>query len=213
MRSRLQGSLLPDWTPAANGGVFVFGGRCIWVAVPSQALGAAGWAKARSRDLRGDESRRTRLLHCARSEAIRYREASVDCFGARAPRNDETIEAARSRLRRSWVRVSNASPRLPLHMPNSSPRNSSQTCILALAAHRARVRPGIHRPHQTQGRREGRALAAPVAPVRTKSTGQEPQVWPTHPASPARWLYDLYAISPGTGSFAPVACELVAPQT
>ena len=33
---------------------------------------------------------------------------------------------------------------------------------------------------------------------------------PDHPAFPARWFDGLYVISPGTGLFAPVACELVA---
>src|SRR3569833_3205031 len=56
-----------------------------------------------------------------------------------------------------------------------------------------------------RGRREGRELAAPMAPVRMKCTGQEPQVWQDIPAFPARWLYGLYALSPGTGVLAPVA--------
>ena len=36
----------------------------------------------------------------------------------------------------------------------------------------------------SRGRREGRKLAAPMAPVRMKSTGQEPQVRPRHPDLP-----------------------------
>jgi hypothetical protein len=44
----------------------------------------------------------------------------------------------------------------------------------------------------------------PMAPVRIKCTGQEPQAQPDDPAFPARWRYGLYVISPGTGSFAPV---------
>ncbi len=34
-----------------------------------------------------------------------------------------------------------------------------------------------------------------------------------HPAFPARWAYDLYVLSPGTGSFVPVVGGLIAPQT
>src|SRR5215813_15259583 len=36
-----------------------------------------------------------------------------------------------------------------------------------------------------------------------KSTGKEPQVQPDHPAFPARWLYNLYVISLGTGLSCP----------
>jgi hypothetical protein len=39
-------------------------------------------------------------------------------------------------------------------------------------------------PSKSRGRREGRELAAPVAPVRMKCTGQEPQVRPRHPGLP-----------------------------
>src|SRR6516165_4791637 len=38
------------------------------------------------------------------------------------------------------------------------------------------------------GRREGRVLAAPMAPVRIKCTGQEPQVRAEQPAFPAQWF-------------------------
>src|SRR5882724_12536585 len=48
------------------------------------------------------------------------------------------------------------------------------------------------------GRREGRMLAAPMAPVRMKCTGQEPQVRTEQPAFPAQWVYGLYVISPVT---------------
>jgi hypothetical protein len=68
---------------------------------------------------------------------------------------------------------------------------------------RARV---VHQstPSKTSGgRREGRARAAPAAPVRKKSTGKEPQVKAGHPAFPARWCYGLYALSPGTGLVCP----------
>jgi len=42
----------------------------------------------------------------------------------------------------------------------------------------------IHRPHQSRGRREGRALAAPVARLQKKSRRQSPQVWPNTPGPP-----------------------------
>src|ERR1700759_4714198 len=40
------------------------------------------------------------------------------------------------------------------------------------------------KPSNQRGRREGRELAAPMAPVRTKCTGQEPQDRPRHPGLP-----------------------------
>ena len=44
-----------------------------------------------------------------------------------------------------------------------------------------------------------------MAPVRTKCTGQEPQVRLGHPAAfAARWAHGLYALSSGTGLIAPV---------
>jgi hypothetical protein len=56
-----------------------------------------------------------------------------------------------------------------------------------------------------RGRREGRELAAPMARVQQKSTRQNHRLGRDIPAFPARWLGGLYVISPGTGSFAPVA--------
>src|ERR1700760_4029044 len=45
-----------------------------------------------------------------------------------------------------------------------------------------------------------------------KKHAAEPQVRAEQPAFPAQWLYGFYLISPGTGSLAPVARALVAPQ-
>jgi hypothetical protein len=60
-----------------------------------------------------------------------------------------------------------------------------------------------------RGRGEGRVFATPMslkklARLQKKSRRQSPQVWPQHPAFPARWLYGLYVLSPGTGLIAPV---------
>jgi hypothetical protein len=52
-----------------------------------------------------------------------------------------------------------------------------------------------------------------MARVQKKSTRQNHRFGRDIPAFPARWLYGLYAISPGTGSLAPVARALVASQT
>jgi len=41
----------------------------------------------------------------------------------------------------------------------------------------------------------------PWPPCNQKSTGKEPQVQPNHPASPARWRYSLYVLSPVTGLY------------
>ncbi len=68
---------------------------------------------------------------------------------------------------------------------------------------------GVRALHQTPFRnREGAGKAGhrlmPVAPVRTKSTGQEPQVQPDDPAFPARWVTAYSVLSPGIGILAPV---------
>ncbi len=44
---------------------------------------------------------------------------------------------------------------------------------------------------ESRGRREGRELAAPMAPVRMKCTGQEPQVRPRHPGLPCATVLTL----------------------
>jgi hypothetical protein len=48
-----------------------------------------------------------------------------------------------------------------------------------------------------------------MARLQQKMQAAEPQVWPDIPTLPARWLYGLYVISPGTGFIAPVAAMLV----
>jgi hypothetical protein len=54
-----------------------------------------------------------------------------------------------------------------------------------------------------RGRREGRALAAPVARLQKNSRRQSPRVWPRHPALPARWFCGLYVVSPVRRAFWP----------
>ena len=63
-------------------------------------------------------------------------------------------------------------------------------------------------PSGKRGRREDRAPAGAHGPRATKSTRQNHRLSRDHPAFPARWCYDLYAISPGTGLIAPVAGDL-----
>jgi hypothetical protein len=65
------------------------------------------------------------------------------------------------------------------------------------------------RPRE-RGRREGRVFATPMARLQTKSRRQSPQVWPQHPAFPARWCYGLYVISLVRRAFwppSPARCE------
>ncbi len=50
---------------------------------------------------------------------------------------------------------------------------------------------------ESRGRREGRELAAPMAPVRMKCTGQEPQVRPRHPGLPCAMVLTLIRALPG----------------
>ncbi len=49
----------------------------------------------------------------------------------------------------------------------------------------------------TRGRREGRELAAPMAPVRKECTGQEPQVRPRHPGLPCAMALRIIRDLPG----------------
>ena len=59
-------------------------------------------------------------------------------------------------------------------------------------------------PSEQRGRRECRALASPMARPQQKKRAAVTTGLAEHPAFPARWAYDLYVISPGTGLFAPV---------
>ena len=52
-----------------------------------------------------------------------------------------------------------------------------------------------------QGRREGRELTAPVAPVRKECTGQEPQVQPDRPGLPRAMVLRLLRSLPGAPGF------------
>jgi len=52
-----------------------------------------------------------------------------------------------------------------------------------------------------RGRREGRALAAPVARLQKKSRRQLPQVWPRHPGLPCAMVLTLIARSPWEPGF------------
>ncbi len=63
------------------------------------------------------------------------------------------------------------------------------------AAHGARA---VHqvRPRIRGGRREGRALAAPVARLRKKCRRQVPQVWPNTPGLPCATVGTAYTWSP-----------------
>jgi hypothetical protein len=65
-------------------------------------------------------------------------------------------------------------------------------------------------PLGVRGRREDRALAAPMARLQNKKQAAVTTGLAEHPAFPARWAYGLYVLSPGTGVLAPVTCELVA---
>jgi len=56
-----------------------------------------------------------------------------------------------------------------------------------------------------RGHREGRAPAGARGPRAAKSTRQNHRLSRDHPAFPARVVYGLYALSPGTGFLAPVA--------
>ncbi len=75
--------------------------------------------------------------------------------------------------------------------------------VLAACCHPSYSR--MRRPLKKRGRREGRAPAGAHGPRATKSTRQNHRLSRDHPAFPARWCYDLYAIFPGNGCLAPVA--------
>jgi hypothetical protein len=51
------------------------------------------------------------------------------------------------------------------------------------------------------GRREGRVFATPMARLQKESRRQSPQVWPQHPAFPARWFTSLYRALLGAPGF------------
>ena len=61
---------------------------------------------------------------------------------------------------------------------------------VATASSRRCQRPSFasQSPSKPRGRREGRVFATPMARLQTKSRRQSPQVWPQHPAFPARWF-------------------------
>ena len=62
---------------------------------------------------------------------------------------------------------------------------------------------------QLRGRREGRVSATPMAPVRKKCTGQEPQVKPEHPGLPCAVVYGFLRALPGDQTFVvTVACVM-----
>ncbi len=65
------------------------------------------------------------------------------------------------------------------------------------------------RPLRNEGAGKAGHRLMPVARLRKKCRRQEPQVQPDDPAFPARWLYGLYELSPGTGFLAPVIRALV----
>jgi hypothetical protein len=60
-----------------------------------------------------------------------------------------------------------------------------------------------------QGRREGRALAAPVARQQQEKLAAVTTGLAEHPTLPARWFIGLYALSLGTGSLAPSPKQFV----
>jgi hypothetical protein len=62
----------------------------------------------------------------------------------------------------------------------------------------------LNSPSSDRGCREDRALAGARGPRAAKSTRQNHRLSREHPAFPARLVYGLYAISPGTGFLAPV---------
>ena len=67
-------------------------------------------------------------------------------------------------------------------------------------------------PVITEGAGKAGRRLAPAVRVQQKSTRQNHRLSRVHPAFPARWLYGLYVVSPGTGFLAPVTRALVAPQ-
>ena len=61
-------------------------------------------------------------------------------------------------------------------------------------------------PHRkARGRRECRVKASPMARLQQRKQAAVTTGQAEHPAFPARWAYELYVISPGTGSFVPVS--------
>ena len=81
-----------------------------------------------------------------------------------------------------------------MHQSASVP-HSKRHARSSLAARHARA---VHqvRPRNSGGRREGRALAAPVARLRKKCRRQVPQVWPNTPGLPCATVGTAYTWSP-----------------
>ncbi len=102
---------------------------------------------------------------------------------------------------------SNASTKLDrastaIHAPRFKP--SVIPSFRDLAAPSARAMHPSHRPPLTEGAGKAGRWPRPWPACRKECRRQSPQVWPKHPALPARWFYDLYAISLGTGCLAPI---------
>jgi hypothetical protein len=93
-----------------------------------------------------------------------------------------------------------------------------RTRLLILAAHFARVLPGLATLSNPRGRREGRVLTSHPRSAARKAHAKEPhssiQVEPNHSAFPARWLDGLCRALPGAElpSGLPHPCELTMPS-
>ncbi len=120
----------------------------------------------------------------------------------------------------SWTQPARNSSRLDLGMPQDDypsrhdDRSSSHDDTPSRSRGASRPSDEPFSPPSSKPRAQGRPGAgrARGPPAEKECRRQSPQVWPKHPALPARWLYDLYAISLGTGCLAPITRRQRAPQ-
>jgi hypothetical protein len=174
----------------------------------SQGRGAVGWAKACSRNLRIDECRRAvptmSWLASHRWARFRLRPAGFDGQAAlptSAIYSSFPRHSGQPRPRLSpepITTIGSMDPGSRCARPGMTTGLSNDRSKHSFSLSR-RIAPEsvqeIHRPIE-QGRREGRALAAPVVCVQ-KSTRSSPQVWPKTPGLPRAMVWRLIRDLPG----------------
>jgi hypothetical protein len=112
---------------------------------------------------------------------------SCDCRRPETPRSRGTACCERP-VRR--VRCYSNVKELDRQSHTLSRRDTPELCIRFL-------------PPKSEGAGKAGCPVAPAVRVRKRMHAAEPQVWPDHPAFPARWFYCLYALSPVTTACLP----------
>ncbi len=158
------------------------------IALPSPAVAAHRLSRQGKPGSRA-RSAAPHLRHCEERSDEAIQSPTLAPGLLRCARND-------ARGRRSTREARTTSADAPYATLRTNPRD--------LAAPSARAMCHSHRPLLTEGAGKAGRWPRPWPACRKESRRQSPQVWPKHPALPARWLYDLYAISLGTGCLAPI---------